>query len=43
VATIEITTELVFNQPATSGRLLIPDSRQAVCSQLTNPIQQCFL
>ena len=32
----EITTELVFNQPPTSGRFLIPDSGQAECSQLTN-------
>ena len=38
----EITTELVFNQPPTSGRFLIPDSGQAACSQLTNCVQQCF-
>jgi len=35
MAPIEITTELVFNQPPTSGRFLIPDSGQAACSQLT--------
>jgi len=38
VAPIEITTELMFNQPPTSGRFLIPDSRQAACSQLTNSV-----
>ena len=43
VAPNEITTELVFNQPPTSGRFLIPDSGQAVCSQLTNFVQQCLL
>jgi len=32
VAPNEITTELVFNQPPTSGCFLIPDSGQAVCS-----------
>jgi len=32
----QITIELVFNQPPTSGRFLIPDSGQAACSQLTN-------
>jgi len=31
--TIEITTELMFNQPPTSGRFLFPDSGQAACSQ----------
>jgi len=36
VAPIEITTELMFNQPPTSGCFLIPDSGQAACSQLTN-------
>jgi len=41
VAPNEITTELVFNQPPTSGRFLIPDSGQAVCSQLINSVQQC--
>jgi len=41
----EITTELVFNQPPTSGHFLqlIPDSGQAVWSQLTNSVQQCLL
>ena len=43
VAPIEITTELMFNQPPTSGRFLIPDSGQAACSQLTNSVQQCHL
>jgi len=43
VAPIEITTELVFNQPPTSGRFLIPDSGQAACSQLTNSVQQRLL
>jgi len=43
VAPIEITTELVLNQPPTSGRFLIPDSGQAPCSQLTNCVQQCLL
>jgi len=39
VAPIEITAEVVFNQPPTSGRFLIPDSGQAACSQLTNSVQ----
>jgi len=43
VAPIEITIELVFNQPPTSRRFLIPDSGQAACSQLTNSIQLCVL
>jgi len=43
VTPIEITTELVFNQPPTGRRFLIPDSGQAVCSQLTNSVQQCLL
>jgi len=44
VAPNEITTELVFNQPPTSGHFLIPDSGQAAaCSQLTNSVQQCLL
>jgi len=43
MAPIVITTELVFNQPPTSGRFLIPDSRQAACSQLTKSVQQCLL
>jgi len=43
VALIEITTELMFNQPPTSIRFLIPDSGQATCSQLTNSVQQCLL
>jgi len=38
VAPIETTTELMFNQPPTSGRFLIPDSGQAACSQLTNSL-----
>jgi len=37
VAPIDITTELVFNQPPTSGRFLIPDSGR---SQLTNSDKQ---
>ena len=41
--TIEITTELVFNQPPTSRCFLIPDSGQAACSKLTNSVQQCRL
>ena len=40
MAPIEITIELVFNQPATSGCFLIPDSGQAACSQLNNSVQQ---
>jgi len=40
VAPIEITIGLMFNQPPTSGRFLIPDSGQAACSQLTNSVQQ---
>ena len=43
VAPNEISTELVFNQPPTSGRFWIPDSGQAACSQLTNSVQQCLL
>jgi len=43
MAPIEITTELVFNQPPMSGCFLILDSGQAVCSQLTNSVQQCLL
>jgi len=43
VAPIEITTELMFDQPPTSGRFLFPDSGQAACSQLTNSVQQCLL
>jgi len=43
VAPIEITTELVFNQPPTSRRFLIPDNRQVEYSQLTNSVQQCLL
>ena len=43
VAPIEITTELVFNQPPTSRHYLIPDSEQAACSQLTNSVQQRLL
>jgi len=43
MAPIEITTELVFNQPPTSGWFLILDSGQAACSQLTNSVQQCLL
>jgi len=43
VAPIEITTKLMFNQPPMSRRFLIPDSGQAVCSQLTNSVQQCLL
>jgi len=39
VAPIEITTELMFNQPPMSGRFLIPDSGQAVCYS----VQQCLL
>jgi len=35
VAPIEITTELVFNQPPTTGRFLIPDSGQAACLSTT--------
>jgi len=38
-----ITTELVLNQPPTSGRFLIPDRGQAARSQLTNSVQQCRL
>jgi len=43
VAPIEFTTELAFNQPPTSGHFLIPDSGQAMCSQLTKSVQQCLL
>jgi len=43
VAPIEISTERVFNQPPTSGRFLILDSGKAVCSQLTNSVQQYLL
>jgi len=43
MAPIEITTELLFNQPPMSVRFLIPDSGQATCSQLTNSVQQCLL
>ena len=35
--------KLLFNQPPTSGRFLIPDSGQAACSQLTNSVQQGLL
>jgi len=41
MAPIEITTELVFNQPPMSGRFLFLDNGQAACSQLTNYVQQC--
>ena len=37
------TTELMFNQPPTSEHFLILDSGQAVCSHLTNSVQQCLL
>jgi len=43
VAPNEITIELVFNQPPTSGCFLIPDSGQVACSQLTKSVQQCLL
>jgi len=43
MAPIEITTELMFNQPPTSGCFLIPDSGQATYSQLTNSVQQFLL
>ena len=39
MAPIELTIELVVNQPPTSGRFLIPDSGQAACSQLINSIK----
>ena len=43
MAPIEITTELVFNQPPISGHFSVPDSKQAACSQLTKSVQQCLL
>jgi len=39
VAPNEITIELVFSQPPTSGRFLIPGSGQVACFQLTNSVQ----